>query len=982
MTNAKTGLKIVTATLIFIGLVILSGLWRLKESPLRLPVHFDVVRSMVKHFGMDFQEIYLFTPSLISLPGVLIEKGHFENDRIQFTADQILIHWKFKDLFFGKTHWEIDTVLLETPTLTFKPHSENFDNGNYLDLPISSLTFKNGCIKNLPNGALLSPHTINGNFYQQGLQKTFHFYGHTFTHEDKSFCKGNLSINGAIIKGSINFSNLVLKEWTSLAPKTLESWLSFFSHPFPEITLNLQGNWIEQTGEIHAKIQAPFIDKGTRYSVPMTVTIQGTKNSGAHQIDLLAKTDSFSWTALQDLWPPFLSPASHFWCTKRIQGGNALPIIAKSQFLYDPKTQNLSLNLLEGTLGVENATVTYMDHMPVVENAKAEAIFSAQDFTIHIKDGTTKDIKVNPKSVVRFYDLMTESPQGLVDIYLDGPLSDALWIADHPPLAFASQYGFDPKAIRGESHSHLVLKFPTFITPTLKTMDTIFDANVSDFAFKLPLLGHTLQFDKGDLQLHITPKKLSVRGKSLLNGTPSTIFWEENMAKKAPFVKRYRIKTSLSLEEILRFTPRSFEDAFQSQKEFSVKGRPALYLDYKEFSSEKSHLALMFNLQNSFLELPILGYKKNQRKLGTLALSLSFDKGNIKAIDALKVKAPHLSLSSTAVFNKNGTLHHVDFKEILVNKTNIKGSLHQKGNTWILDLKGPSLELPPIIDFYKNLPDSPKDSSTPFILKGDFSKIILQKEIELPPLQARMEWTKEGLSSYGFIIKDKEDDLFSLHYGPQKALETISFRTTLLDQFLKGLNITETISSGLMSFTLERPLDKKADPFKGALHAENLRVKDASLLAKVLSLLSIEGILSTLTGDGILFVRGDADFEYLNKKIAVQHLELTSSSLGLTGKGYIDFGDDTIDAEGYVIPANILNQLIGNIPFLGQLLSGNSKEHKGLVSMSYSMKGTLKDPVISSNPLSALAPNFVKGIFSHLTGASNNTPTLNAKEAL
>ena len=83
-----------------------------------------------------------------------------------------------------------------------------------------------------------------------------------------------------------------------------------------------------------------------------------------------------------------------------------------------------------------------------------------------------------------------------------------------------------------------------------------------------------------------------------------------------------------------------------------------------------------------------------------------------------------------------------------------------------------------------------------------------------------------------------------------------------------------------------------------------------------------------------------------------------------------------MNTEGYIIPANILNQLIGNIPILGNILSGGSKAHKGLVSMSYTMKGPLADPVVSSNPLSVLAPNFVKGLFSNLTGKGQEVPSL------
>jgi hypothetical protein len=981
MTKAKTGFKIIAAIFVSLGLVILSGLWRLRDAPLRLPVHFDIVRTTVHHFGIDFQEIYLFTPSMISLPGVLIEKGHFENERIQLKADQIFVRWKIGRILSGQKLWQTDTVHLESPILTFKPHDAK-DNGlENTSIPVNSLTLKNGRVMNLPSGTLLPPHTLNGTFYQQQNQKTLHFYGRTLETAQEMDVEGSFSLEDARATGSITVSNLLLKEWAGLAPEKARPWLSFFAHPFPKITLNVKGNVLEKAGDIAAEIHAPFVANGSLHAVPVVATLTGHDTGDFYKVDLQVKTEPFPWPALSNLWPPFLSPTSHFWCTRRLQGGTALPITLRSQLLYDTKNPNLLLQSLEGTLGVDGTTVTYMDKMPPVERARAEATFKADEFTIRLLEGETQGLKVQPTSVVRFYDLQTTNPQGLVDLYIDGPLPDALWVADHPPLSFATQYGFDPKAIKGQSKNHLVLKFPTSISPTLKTMETTFDASVHDFTFTLPLLNDRLRFEKGDLDLSITSKKLSVSGSAHINGAPSTIEWVENNLKKAPFHKRYKVKTSLPFDEILRFTPLSVQGMIQNRPEFSLKGRPKLALVYTESKDQQGQLSLAFDLKNTDMALPLFGYTKEPKAPGTLMLSFSFQNGALTYINEIKAKAPNLSLNGSATFSKEGALASLDLKEMALNKTDIKGTLHQKKGVWTLDLKGPSLDLGSLVAFYKTLPetsDSPSNKTTPFVFRGDFGKIVLLKEIELPPLHARMEWKKDGLHAYQFLMKDpnNKEDVFSFQYIPGNSLESILFKTSILGEILKGLDVTESLSSENLSFTLDRPKGETQKPFKGILHMENLRMKDAPFLAKLFSLLSVESILSTLKGEGVLFIRGTSDFEYLNKKIAIQHLELTSSSLGLTGKGYIDLKDKTIDAKGYIIPANILNQLIGNIPFLGQLLSGNSKEHKGLVSMSYSMKGDLKDPTVSSNPLSALAPNFVKGLFSNLTGSASQTPSL------
>jgi hypothetical protein len=52
---------------------------------------------------------------------------------------------------------------------------------------------------------------------------------------------------------------------------------------------------------------------------------------------------------------------------------------------------------------------------------------------------------------------------------------------------------------------------------------------------------------------------------------------------------------------------------------------------------------------------------------------------------------------------------------------------------------------------------------------------------------------------------------------------------------------------------------------------------------------------------------------------------------------------------------------LGRIPVLGRLFS--PEEGGGLFAVSYRMRGPLKDPQTSINPLAALTPGFLRGIF-------------------
>ena len=86
-----------------------------------------------------------------------------------------------------------------------------------------------------------------------------------------------------------------------------------------------------------------------------------------------------------------------------------------------------------------------------------------------------------------------------------------------------------------------------------------------------------------------------------------------------------------------------------------------------------------------------------------------------------------------------------------------------------------------------------------------------------------------------------------------------------------------------------------------------------------------------------------------------------SPSLGLTAKGRIDLRRNVADLQGTIVPAYFFNSLLGNIPLVGRLFSPEAGG--GLFAASYALRGPLGDPRVSVNPLSALTPGFLRGVF-------------------
>jgi hypothetical protein len=90
--------------------------------------------------------------------------------------------------------------------------------------------------------------------------------------------------------------------------------------------------------------------------------------------------------------------------------------------------------------------------------------------------------------------------------------------------------------------------------------------------------------------------------------------------------------------------------------------------------------------------------------------------------------------------------------------------------------------------------------------------------------------------------------------------------------------------------------------------------------------------------------------------------------LGATVEGSIDFAHDKVALSGTFVPIYGLNNLFSQIPVVGLLLGGGA--HEGLFALNYRINGSASAPVLTFNPLSALAPGFLRKIFGAIDDAA------------
>jgi hypothetical protein len=125
---------------------------------------------------------------------------------------------------------------------------------------------------------------------------------------------------------------------------------------------------------------------------------------------------------------------------------------------------------------------------------------------------------------------------------------------------------------------------------------------------------------------------------------------------------------------------------------------------------------------------------------------------------------------------------------------------------------------------------------------------------------------------------------------------------------------------------------------------------------------------------GLFFAKLYAPFESVDDIITIKNASLSGLSLGLTASGTFNTAVEALNLEGTIVPAYALNTALTRLPLVGPLFSGGEKDG-GIFAANYTMTGSVKEPNIVSNPLSILAPGFLRGLFKIFDGPTARIPS-------
>ena len=235
------------------------------------------------------------------------------------------------------------------------------------------------------------------------------------------------------------------------------------------------------------------------------------------------------------------------------------------------------------------------------------------------------------------------------------------------------------------------------------------------------------------------------------------------------------------------------------------------------------------------------------------------------------------------------------------------------------------------------------------------------------PLRPNEPETAEGQAPRQEAIQVPAPDTvmrrLRMDYGPQDAGGyRFVFESNDMGAALRALGKFDTIHGGRVAIVGTSTGPVPNAPLDARIEARDYVLIDAPALVRLLTVASLTGINDAMKGEGIRFSRLIGAFTLTDGIMETELIRAFGSALGLTARGKIDFDESLVDFEGIAVPAYSVNQVLNLIPLLGPILTGG--EGEGLFAVTYRMTGELDEPNVDVNVLSALAPGFLRALFS------------------
>lgn len=658
---------------------------------------------------------------------------------------------------------------------------------------------------------------------------------------------------------------------------------------------------------------------------------------------------------VKQLWPWFSARGARRWVLENLFGGQVLN--GNVKYRVEPGRAGNGVPLtgeeVSGRFEIDGSRFDTAGRIPPVRDAIGAVEFHGNDVEITLSSGTVfmpsgRTVAAsNGKLVVKKANV---SPViGALDIDVAGEAPAIAELASYEPINAMSHVGILPEELSGTVKGNVKADIPLQAGVDTSGLGWLVSLEYQDLALSKPLDGQIVT--EADGTITVDPLKATIVARGRLNGIPAEIDLLEPIGREGPARSR---KVVLVIDDQTR-------EAFMPGLSTLLSGTVRVAVDRRDDGSRK----VSADLTNTRLTIPWAGWSKGAGVPANVSFTMAAD-GPHTTLSGFDLDGKSFAIRGRVVL-EGDDLSSAEFDRVRLNRgDDVAVSVKRSANGYAVTIQGDALDARPLIkQFTSDIDTATKSTSGSVSVTADVKSLTGFHGEQLANL--KLDYSASGARVNGLTVNAVASSgaAINVSSGGKGGQRSLTMTSTDAGAILRFLDIYEHMQGGAITISLSGAGD---GPMRGRVDARNFLVVNEPKLASLVSTRPPGGdrslnqaVKADIDTSRVSFDRGYVEIEKGNRLLRLANGVLRGAAIGATFQGTLYDPDDNMDVTGTFMPIYGLNRIFGEIPLVGALL-GNGRD-RGLIGVTFRLKGKVEKPELSINPLSAIAPGIFRSIF-------------------
>lgn len=662
------------------------------------------------------------------------------------------------------------------------------------------------------------------------------------------------------------------------------------------------------------------------------------------------------------LWPPIIAPGARKWIRNNVVAGRipeatlrvAVPPAAVAAALDGHGIPDEMVSL---SFSLSEIETRYFHDLPPLRGASGAGRITGDTFRLELANGR---VALPSGAEVEFRrGTMTTTRIGheisptVLQVTAATDARPLLELIDHEPLRLVSLAGFAPSQVEGEAEVEVTIELPLARHIPKDEVRVVAHAQLAKAVFHDAIEGLTI--DDGHLAITVDETGVRAVGPVRLNGAAATLRWSRGIGPGAD--GEDLITVEAELDEADRQRLGADVNAF-------VRGPIKVKLTATESGGRIVRAHVDADLTAAELRVEAIGWTRPAGLEASAAFDLDLASHNSIIIDNIAVSGDQLKLNGRLKLDRNGKLAEANLPTVKLGElTDMAVKLTAQGDRLALSASGRSFDARPIIANLFSTSPSPAFADTmPMRIEAAVDRVHTNRGEVIVGVGGSLDIAGGIVEAADLSGRFVNGEPVTLRVAPA-ASDLRELRLVGGDggAALRAANLYSKIAGGAIDFQAWLGPGRRGTVQRGLLVVRDFEVRNEVVLTDLDQRSGGNVRIAAARRGGLQFSKLSLPFSVDDSYVLIGDALIKGPELGASAQGQIRKIDGRMDIGGTIIPAYALNAALGEVPVLGQLLTGGKGE--GIFGLTYALKGTMSDPQFLINPVSAIAPGILRRLF-------------------